>query len=639
MAISTHTVSIAGTWTKADLINQWEDAFEWLEWHGDTKTGLIIGISTFTGGDYREGTSDADHYDVFAKSTSGIGTGASFSVDLSNGGINHVRVNRPGYGYTGGEEITIDGADIDRTSGVGDISFKVAIASTITNAVSYAITATDYFVLSGTDRNGVVSGKATSITIKEGDTLKFDNNISNSSYRLNIVWNCDEQSGTSVGSTNRVFNVYGQNAIYNTGEMFWTPVSGQAGTYLVRDDNGNEGISGVGTITVLPASPSDVTALGYGSTTTFYAKNTTNAYPYGVLRHVIAENKKFGDTYRGFSFRDTTNIVFSVGSAFSPHKPWDSDHGSSANGGSQYPERMAGNSFLDTYLQPQSTQASLTNSSHYQYTQNGYTDGTRFQTGGNTTEQLDLNIYRSSLDPKFVVMSYKAPTVSSTKLRENTFDTIVFHNFTNDNLWDNDDLFLGGYTQIIPSADYTNDNLPSLEFRTSLTGNHDDGNNRYPSKRMAEFGYEGIKLSGTDPYYVQQYCSYYIQPTNNSAGGSTPMTFDHGRVYYRNASDDPERSWGGVSQQESGNQYDKIGAGADFNAVVKGIPLNGNLIPVPYYIPDDFVIINFHYSNPNTNISQGDTITISGSEVYTVITGSYNQDTHTRGILFCARST
>ena len=65
--------------------------------------------------------------------------------------------------------------------------------------------------------------------------------------------------------------------------------------------------------------------------------------------------------------------------------------------------------------------------------------------------------------------------------------------------------------------------------------------------------------------------------------------------------------------------------------------MNGNLIPVPYYIPDDFVLINFFYNAANANIQQGDTITISPSEVYKVICGSYNQTTVTRGILFCAR--
>ena len=50
-------------------------------------------------------------------------------------------------------------------------------------------------------------------------------------------------------------------------------------------------------------------------------------------------------------------------------------------------------------------------------------------------------------------------------------------------------------------------------------------------------------------------------------------------------------------------------------------------------------MINFDYASPGANIQQGDTVTISGSEIWTVITGSYTQTTRTRGILFCARTT
>ena len=76
--------------------------------------------------------------------------------------------------------------------------------------------------------------------------------------------------------------------------------------------------------------------------------------------------------------------------------------------------------------------------------------------------------------------------------------------------------------------------------------------------------------------------------------------------------------------------------------MVKGIPLNAKLAPAPYYIPDDFVLINFEYHTTDTNIQQGDTITVSGSEVYTVICAAYDyQDDigFTRGIAFCGRTT
>ena len=78
----------------------------------------------------------------------------------------------------------------------------------------------------------------------------------------------------------------------------------------------------------------------------------------------------------------------------------------------------------------------------------------------------------------------------------------------------------------------------------------------------------------------------------------------------------------------------------NYNAVIKGIPLSSMLVPCPFYLPDDFVLINFDHASPGQNIQQNDTITISeGSEVYTVIDGAYNQTTRTRGILLAARTT
>jgi hypothetical protein len=55
-------------------------------------------------------------------------------------------------------------------------------------------------------------------------------------------------------------------------------------------------------------------------------------------------------------------------------------------------------------------------------------------------------------------------------------------------------------------------------------------------------------------------------------------------------------------------------------------------------MPDDFVLIDFKLTTSGQDLKQGDTVTISGSEVYTVITGSYNKYGETAGILFCART-
>ena len=111
MAITTTTISKNAGWGRTDVITQLEEAFTWLGLHGTQISGLVTSISAYSGGG-TVGSSGTDYYDVPVATTSGIGTGASFDVYRSSGSVNIVYVNRPGYGYTQGEYVTLSAADI-----------------------------------------------------------------------------------------------------------------------------------------------------------------------------------------------------------------------------------------------------------------------------------------------------------------------------------------------------------------------------------------------------------------------------------------------------------------------------------------------------------------------------------------------
>ena len=113
---------------------------------------------------------------------------------------------------------------------------------------------------------------------------------------------------------------------------------------------------------------------------------------------------------------------------------------------------------------------------------------------------------------------------------------------------------------------------------------------------------------------------------------------DQRRHYYRNNTYSEYNNFrGDLGFQDYTNKSPDI---LNHNAVIKGIPLSSHMVPCPFYLPDDFVLINFDHASPSQNIQQNDTITITeGSEVYTVIDGAYNQTNRTRGVLFCARTT
>lgn len=497
MAITTTTISKSAGWARTDVILQLEEAFSWLQWHGTAKSGIITGISAYSGGG-TVGSSQTDYYDVFPISTSGIGTGASFRVDRSNGTVGQIYVNRPGYGYTNGEVVQLSAEDI---------------------------------------------------------------------------------GGSANGATGIAITVF---------------------------------VAGGG-------SP-----ISYGGTTTFYDKDVTAGaeYPWGVLRHTIEPNKKFGDTYRAFQTVSNTVMNVDVGTAF---HPWnDTNFSDKANG---YGNRWAGNYGFElgssTPVNDAANRFSISNTNNFTHCQ---IYNTTF--ANSPTYQLDLNIFRSGIDPNFAVFSFKHPTLSSTKLRDNTYFTFIPHNFTT-NIWDLEYLFLGGVTEIVPSSNESN---VFLEFRTHCHGNSYLYGNYGAAKRGAEFGYlawngSGVGGSGYKSTYYQstsnddEYSNYYagIYVRSNN-------TVNQGQL-------SDSRARGGYNLTE-----ESLPAQTNFNAVIKGIPINGALIPCPYYMPDDFVLIDFDYDTPSANIQQGDTITISGSEVYTVIQGSYNQTNRTRGILFCART-
>ena len=599
MAITTTTITIAPNWTQPQQLQQLEDAFTWLGWHGESTSGLPVGVAFISGGTGGSGTEV--FHDIRPISTTGIGTGASFYITRTSGSVNFIVVNRPGYGYTGGEVVTISGSDIGT---ITNLTAQLVVAGTVTSGnVSYAATVQyanfspnpGFLTFSTTDRNGVVSGVNTTITIREGDTLSIFNN-SSSQQNFNICYIPDVSDGaTNLNRTSRVNN----NNVGVGQTLTWTPLPGTAGTYFVK----SQSYTGTfGTIVVEPADPGTISYTSFGSTAGFYDKSftlgTNGNRGWGVLKHKIEDNKKYGTTYRLFGFDGSSkNLSYGAYSDWHPG-PY---YSTTTSGSMGVYRRPAGSPYLDLSFQDILSNDISPHVSSNNFYGGGYntvltTSGQELYVGsGNEIFQLDLNVYRSSIDPNFAVFCYKNPTKSSSIIWNNSYGAFFLHNFTT-NLWDLDDVFLSGITKILPFGTDT----PSLSFETYLFGSGETNT----SKRSAEFGYTLGCKSILTTYYSKTFPQYKAP--------------NHPRIYRR-----------------SDSQYN-----SNFNAVIKGIPLATSMVPCPYYLPDDFVLIDFDYSVSAANIQQGDTITISGSEVYTVIMGSYNQtlNSRTRGILFCART-
>ena len=320
-----------------------------------------------------------------------------------------------------------------------------------------------------------------------------------------------------------------------------------------------------------------------------------------------------------------TNMVYKVGSSFYPNDANAYTSTKDRQGG--YGNRFAGNYLLDLGHTPVITTAyydATTASQNDNYVVGGVTSGHAI--ASSNSYQLDLNIFRSAIDTNFAVMAYRHPDKSANYITDKQYQTYILHNFTN-SIWDLDYVYLGGRTDILVGATTE----PELTFRTYGTGDV-SSSYYYQNRRLAEYGYYPTDSNDRGLPYKD---SIYKAVSADEYG-----TAEEVGIYYRNNSNAANlmnRGRGGAlvnSERQS-----KVDDNANYGAVIKGIPLNTKLIPCPYYIPDDFALVQFDYASPDALIQMWDTVTVSGSEVYTVITASYNQTNRTRGVAFCARTT
>ena len=652
MAVSISTIGIntadAGTWTRDEALDLLGIGLSIAQFHGEPLSGLVVGVSTFNGGGQVSISGDIYYQDVRPISTSGIGTGASFYITRDDGGsyIKGIAVNRPGYGYTGGEVVTLSAEDIGGSiNGASNMELTLVIDANIGGGSGYALTFTGAGGTSiqsrGYDKNGYQSiGTDRTYTFTEGDTISFHNDTSNesSSYDyMGLARYIDDRPTAqivSIGNTEIVWS-YGQtNATGVTSS--WTPSAGEAGTYFfVRRYCENEDYT---TIIVEPASPEVITPVSYGSTTGWFDQNPeadTNSAG-RVLKLDVDTSKEFGTTYH-MIYHVNGSALYTNG--YTGWMPIDTKTRYPAYyqdgmddkdylGGHGYGKRWAGSYLLDgsDYSDIMNVHESMLNNAYTESTSYGmrhvnYQKLCDIPTSY-TSYELNLKIYKSAIDPNFVVFIWKSPTLSSSDINDNLGGCFFFHNFTS-SVIDLDHYNLGTITRVdaYSSGNFTSDNdSPYLQFYTYLI-------NLDPSaaKRSAMRGYAGNQ----DWYVFDQY-----EPSTHTEGPDVYAS----RLYYRPDSSD-ERYADRMTSNNATYIANDIPSSASSNSVIKGLPLCSKMLPCPYYIPDDFVLIQFDYNAISTNIQNGDTVTISGSEVYEVITGSYDTDNNdrTKGILFCAR--
>jgi len=699
--VNTHSKPIG--WSRSDVIDQLEEAHTTVGAHMGPVSGLVAGVKSFTYGGQnteRQGYNEWDiYYDVEPSSFTGSGTGATFEVGVNDGRVYYVIVNRPGSGYANGDVLTLNDLDFggNGSNGVQDINVTVWVEGYATGGSTYTLQYNSSNELTGVDANGAINpvdrASAANITIAEGDTLLLKSlvGISANTY---ILW-YDPMTETSLGNTletgslhsswfGALWRVKPENVINQGARSYyggtaeyikWKPSPGQAGTYYIRSPY----YECVHTITVVAAATSNAVVKTYGATNAFFDKQNRQSglSPWGVCRREVEANKKYGITYQAYQFEEDNNgrteLSITTGTSYRPQtstlpdsytigstsrvphgRSYDYDNDlqtfSSDIANDMYDRRFKGTYRWDLPYSPNGD-ISLNDSDSGSGPVIPYgtctfdTHGMRIAAfNAYNAYSLDLITYQSGIDPNFVVYSFKQPNLSSTQLRDNSFMTWFIHDYTSPGLFNYDELWLGGVTVIQGySEGTTNLAQPFIRFRSFLGGPHQNNTDFNLAKRSAECGfipYETTAVNGGAegrPYVDTLY--------GTSALTTKEGDNDHVALYYRTNLEHTNRGIGGDNQLKTVAGGSSVYAAqqlpnsTNFNAVIKGLPLSVKIAPVPYYLPNDFALIDFDVATPQANIQQGDTITVSNQEVYTIITGSYNQTSRTRGILFCARTT
>ena len=424
--------------------------------------------------------------------------------------------------------------------------------------------------MTGIDANGSIAStnkdSAANITIAEGDTLILKG-LTSSTY---IFWydaNNDSSlgNGTTTGSLSSFSSWYDgwmpANVVNQAGYQYstesdswylkWKPSPGQAGTYYIKSSN----ITCIHTITVVAASSSNVVAKSYGTTSSFFDKQNRQSAvsPWGVCRREIEAGKKFGITYQSYSFESDTNgrveLTISTGSGYRPQTSTlpsnytvlsnsRTAHGNlydHANDLAVSQDDIAtemddasfkGTPQFDIPYAPNGSKrfndSTITNSPVPAFATMAYDDHAQRIADYNAynSYSLDLISYQSSIDPNFVVYSFKQPNLSSTKLRDNSFMTWFVHDYTSPALFNYVELWLGGVTVISPG---NNEDAPNIRFRSFLGGPHQNYNDYYISVRSAESGFLPYKsISGNGSAECTPYTDTYYGTTSlNTKQGST----------------------------------------------------------------------------------------------------------------------
>ena len=360
-----------------------------------------------------------------------------------------------------------------------------------------------------------------------------------------------------------------------------------------------------------------VTNFGTGSN--FYQKHPQGYYGIAKVEHDAA--KTYGTTYYGFGMDPDTDYLLTITNGSN----WD------------YLNRpgVHRNTTSDTVdFGSYAGEAGLDYQSSYNYLRRSQDNDSYWTTipyatsSTPTAYPLSIRVYRaqSPQDTDFAVIQF-TQTINGVIQPYGTF-TIAKGSQHGANVYDLDYVFQDAVITISSNSSSNR----GIDFTYSGCGKYYYGEAQEPADsntkaRAASYGYLRNSSSNTSNPRMITVFEPNIDSYNNAANEVA--------IHYRNSTYD---AYNGKS----------VSSSADYYKPIKGIPISNRLLPIPYYLPDDFVMLQVATTPGLTAFRTGDTVTISGAEVYEIIFASYQSQQNglddidnnsTIGMLFMARTT
>jgi len=359
-----------------------------------------------------------------------------------------------------------------------------------------------------------------------------------------------------------------------------------------------------------------VTNLGSGSN--FFQK--ANSGRWAVLKNVNDASKTYGTTYYTFGIDTDTDyrICFNSASGYN----WMNRNGVNETYGNTSAGLFAGQQGLDymyTSWNHPVTESSVSSWSipYIQFCTNSTP----------TAYPLEIRVYRAQApqDTNFAIIQF-CQTINNIVQPYGAF-TIYRGATFGSNVWDFDYVFNGSMMRYETGTRTIRLNhtscAPVYSYYSTDRGTNKEPVGAYSIAREAFYGY----LRDPESPNLNTY-SDYVCNIETDSGSINDMY-----LYYRNSAYD---QYNGAS----------VAPEADYYKPFKGLPVNERMVPCPYYLPDDFVMLQVSTTPGLTQFRTGDTVTIGGTETYEIIRASYQtqqngldgvDNNSTIGMLFLAR--